>query len=65
MQKKLRVINSSIKNRCRKGELVAIQEAIDTLYNNGLVTLRKSEDFKFNQGYLSALEELDSILFKP
>ena len=66
MNERTKVIAQDLKNRCKGGDFDSIKEVMNTLFENKLIALRKNEeDVRFNQGYLSALEELGSILSKP
>ena len=65
MNETIKVIDEELKNRCSSGEFLAIREAMNILFENKLVALRRNKgEVERNQGYLSALEELDLILSK-
>lgn len=63
---KIKAIKAEQKDLCRKDNVVIIREVLDTLIDNGLVSLKVTkEDHRYFQGYLQSLEELRGLITKP
>ena len=62
MRKKIK-ITPKLKDQCRSGNITALREYLDTTYNNNLIDLRnETEDFRYRQGYLQALEDIAGLV---
>ena len=63
---KIRAIKAEKKEKCRKDNVVVIREVLDTLIENGLISLRMTKaDHRYFQGYLQSLEEFRDLITKP
>jgi hypothetical protein len=64
---KIQLVSPELKKQCKTGDVQALRESLDILYNNALcrLTQGKKVDFEKNQGYLNSLVEVQSLLSKP
>jgi len=64
MKKKL--ISTELKQMCRVCDAEALKESLSIMIHNKLCDLAygKEEDYRKNQGYLSAFEDLSRLISK-